>query len=112
MQKYTPPGIFPASQGVQMENQDEKKPPVGGVVLRVDAAQMEADLALLAEAAHLSGEVRQRLIDLGDLAAQVRCVNLDGALATPTGEVWVRLEFADGLAQLVAAVRAGDFNHL
>ena len=95
-----------------MEKQSEKIPPVGGVVLRVDAAQMEADLALLAQAADLSGEVRQRLVNLGDLAAQVRCVNLDSALAAPAGEVWVRLEFADGLSQLVAAVRAGDFNRL
>lgn len=32
MQKFIPPGMFPASQGVDVSSQDEKKPPVGGVV--------------------------------------------------------------------------------
>jgi hypothetical protein len=95
-----------------MSVQDEKKPPVGGLVIRLDASQIEADLVLLAEAAELSSEVRQRALDLGDLPAQIRCVNVHNAAAFPASELWIRLEFADGLAQLVAAVRAGDFNRL
>lgn len=95
-----------------MANQDEKKPPVGGVAVVVDTVELQADLGLLAQAAELSGEVRQLLLDAGDLAAQVRCVNINPAFAASAGELRVRLEFSDGLAQLVAAVRAGDFNGL
>lgn len=93
-------------------HEDEKKPPVGGVVIRGDAGQLLADLLLLAEAAEASGQVRQRLLDAGDLEAQVRCVNGGDSCAVPAGEVRVRFEFSDGLSHLVGAVRAGEFNGL
>jgi hypothetical protein len=82
--------------------------------LRVDSAQMEVDLSLLSRAAERFPLVRLRMLDAGDLAAHVRCVCLDKSFAAAVdgGEVWVRLELSNSLAELVAAVRAGGFDGL
>ncbi len=85
---------------------------MAAIQIRLDTDQLTADLALLAQAAELSGEVRQLLLDTGDLAAQVRCVHIEGPLAGAAGQAAFRLELADRLAQLVAAVRAGDVDGL
>lgn len=82
------------------------------LVLVADTQQLQADLALLAQAAELSSEVRQRLLDLGDLSSQVRCVDVHSSVAPLAGELRVRLELGDGLAELLAAVRAGYFDAL
>lgn len=73
-----------------------------------DTANLRADLALLAEFAERSLQVRQRLLDLGDLGAHLRCVHLEPGAALGAGQFGVRLELANGLAELVAAIRAGD----
>lgn len=78
--------------------------------LHIDTSQAMADLQLLAEVAECSSQLRQRLLDLGNLGAHLVCVDADGALALGANEFRVRLEFANGLAELVSAVRAGQFD--
>lgn len=78
--------------------------------LRVDSAQLMADVALLAHAVERSPQFGQLLLDRGDLAAQVRCVQIDLPAASGANECWARLGFSDAVAQLVLAVRAGDFD--
>lgn len=84
------------------------------IKLMADASQAENDLQLLARAAELSQGVRDRLLgifpDAVDLAAHIRGVNVDPPAAGAADEVWVRLELSDALSQLVAAVRAGEFD--
>lgn len=82
------------------------------VPVSCDTSGLLADIALLAEFAQRSLQVRQRLIDLGDLGAHLRCVHLERGAALGAGQVGVRVELADGLADLVAAIRAGDGNGL
>lgn len=82
------------------------------VPLSCDTSGLRADLALLAQAAERSLEVRQRLLDLGDLSAHIRCVDLKPHLALAACQVRIRLEFSDRVAALVAALRAGDGNGL
>ena len=76
----------------------------------LDADQLCADLALLAKAAERSERLFERVLDLGDLAAQFRCVQVESGLAVPAGELRFVLECTDGLAALLSAVRAGDFD--
>ena len=82
----------------------------------VDAEQAHQDLALLAGSAQLSQGVAQRLVSLFpealNLDAHLACVNLDTPATARAGELRVRLQLANGLAQLVAAIRAGEFNDL
>ena len=81
------------------------------VALRLENAdQVSADFELLAQAAERSERLRQALLDLGDLAAQVRCVQGEPIPAAGAHQVLLRLELADGLAGLVRAVRAGEFD--
>lgn len=78
--------------------------------LSLDTKRFESDLSLIAEAAERSAELRELLLDLGDLSAHVRCVQVEAGVAVPAGEVVLRLECADGLAALLSAVRAGEFD--
>ena len=80
--------------------------------IHCDTSAALADLALLAEFAQRSLQVRQRLLDLGDLAAHLRCVHLEPGAALGAGQLRVRFELANGLAELVSAIRAGDGNGL
>ena len=80
------------------------------ITLRCDTRQITADLVLLAEFAQRSPEVHQRLLGLGDFCAHMRCVDADSAFAPGAGQLGIRLEFANGLADLVSAVRAGQFD--
>ena len=80
--------------------------------LSLDVDQAIADLNLLSQAAERSLELRQRLLELGDLGAHLRCVDLDLAAAEPATQHRIRLELSDRLAELVSAVRAGDFDAL
>lgn len=57
------------------------------VPVSCDTSGLLADLALLAEFAQRSLQVRQRLIDLGDLAAHLRCVHLEQGAALGAGQV-------------------------
>lgn len=80
------------------------------VALRVDVDQIERDIALLAEAAQRLPKLAQALVHALDSGAELVRADLDGAFALGTGELRVRLQPADALAELVAAVRAGEFD--
>ena len=80
------------------------------ISIRVDTARVLADLALLSEAAQRSLQLRQRLLDLGELASHLVCVDVDHAFALGASELGIRLEFSNGLAALVSAARAGQFD--
>jgi len=80
--------------------------------LKIDASQVLADMALLTEAAKGSLQLRQRLLDFGDLASHLVCLDVDAGTAAPAGQLWVRLQFSDALLELVAVVRAGQFDGL
>ena len=82
------------------------------IAIRCDAASVQSDLALLTQAAKGSLQLRQRLLDLGNLGSHLRCVDADPALALDACEFGIRFEFSDALAQLVSAVRAGQFDGL
>lgn len=76
------------------------------------ATSMLADLALLERAADLSLQVRQRLLDLFGGGLELLRIHVESGGAVPAGELRTRLELADSLAQLAAAVRAGDVDGL
>lgn len=80
--------------------------------ISVDVDQLKADIALLAQAAQRSLQVRQRLVDLGNLGPELVRFDVDDASATPAGELRIRLYLANALFELVAAVRAGQFDDL
>ena len=134
--------------------------PMATLTIHCDTAGLQADLALLAEVAQRSLQVRQRILDLGDLSAHIRCVHIQPVAApvawgtlsvqqrttlAPLATEWLRLppavqhkwieianrlpsmpaapvaafgaaqlgvrfELANGLAELVAATRAGVLN--
>lgn len=75
-----------------------------------NADQVAADLAVLSESAKASAQLRQRLLDLGDLSAHIRCVYLKDLPAVSAGDFVCDLEFSDALAGVLSAVRAGEFN--
>lgn len=75
-----------------------------------DAAPLLADLDLLAQAAERSAQVCQRLLDLLDGGADLVCIRDEVLTAGPAGELRIEFEFADGLRDLLAAVRAGEFD--
>lgn len=77
----------------------------------VGVGELLRDLSALAQAAELFPQVRQAIVDLGDLATHVRCVHVDD-LAASADQLRVQLELSDALAQLVAAARAGDVDGL
>lgn len=80
------------------------------MTLRADGDAVLADLALLERAADLSLQVRQRLVDLfrGDL--QLLRVDNERGAAAPAGELRICFQLCDPLLELVAAIRAGDFD--
>lgn len=82
------------------------------VTLAVDAQQAIADLELLAQAAQRSLQVRQRLLDFLELSGESGCIHCEWDRARAADDCRVRFYLADPLAELVAAVRAGDFDVL
>lgn len=78
--------------------------------LSCDSTQAEADLNLLEGASRCSKRVAQALFDIGDLGGQVRLVQLDAGVAAGASHVVFRLELAPRLANLVSAIRAGEFD--
>ena len=78
--------------------------------VRLDTRKIQDDISLLSKAAQASLQVRQRFLDLGDLGSHLVCVDADRAFSPWAGELGIRLEFANGLADLVSAVRAGQFD--
>jgi len=84
--------------------------PDATLTVRCDTRQLLADIELLAEFSERSLEVQKRLLDLGDFCAHMRCVDADPAFAPGAGQLGIRLEFSNGLADLVSAVRAGQFD--
>lgn len=84
--------------------------PHATIALRIDTSQVQADLQLLSEAAQRSLELRQRLLGLGDLGAHLVCVDADRSFALGADQLGIRLELSNGLAELVSAMRAGQFD--
>lgn len=84
--------------------------PVCTISLRLDATQCLADLQLLADTAKRSKQLCRRLIDFGDIRSEFACVQAEPSFAAGAGELWVRLQFSNRLAELVSAVRAGHFD--
>lgn len=82
------------------------------LTLHCDAKQVLLDLALLAEFAKRSDQVRVRLLDFGDLSAHICCVDADPGFAAAANELGVCFQLSDPLLELVAAVRAGKFDGL
>jgi hypothetical protein len=88
------------------------------VCLMFDGSEVAAAFDLFAQAAERSPELVVRLVDLGvrdavfsgDLGACLRSVQLEPDPAAPANEVRFRLELSDGVAALLAAVRAGEFD--
>lgn len=80
------------------------------ITLRCDTRQISEDFALLSDLAKRSEQVRTRLLDLGDPSSHIRCVDADPAFAPGAGQHGIRFEFANGFADLVSAVRAGQFD--
>ena len=67
-------------------------------------------LQLLAQAAQRSLELRNRLLGLVDLFEEFRFVEVEGLPAAAADGPVLRLELGQRLADLVAAVRAGQFD--
>lgn len=78
------------------------------IAIGLDVSGVEADLALLAQAADASGEVRQRLLGLLDAGVQLMRIDAEALAAPGARELTYRAQLSDGLADLVAAVRAGN----
>lgn len=79
--------------------------------LRVrNADQVQGDLALLSQAAQASAQLRQLLLNLGDLSKQLRFVQCKDLPAVSAVQANYDLEFSDALAGVLSAVRAGNFN--
>lgn len=75
--------------------------------LHASVETLPADLALLAEAAQRSPQVRQRLFDLLDSGAQLVRVHTEDLPASAAGDLRIRFELSDGVRALLPAVRAG-----
>ena len=84
--------------------------PTMTLALSCDTAQASADLSLLEGASRCSQRVRQALFDLGDLGSQIRLVQLDVGVAASANHMAYSLELASGLANVLAAIRAGEFD--
>lgn len=91
--------------------------------IRADASPVLDDLALLAWAVELSPMFRQRLVELlpvggqgqvdpGQLGSELVRINQDIPFAAAAGELRIRLESGNALAELARAVRAGEFDDL
>ena len=70
------------------------------------------DLALLSEAAHGSLKVRECLFDALNTDTQLVRVHGEVFPAGVAGECRIRFELADGLRDLVSAIRAGEADFL
>lgn len=77
-------------------------------ILADDRASPELDL--LADAAERSPEVRQALVDLLEHGGELIRLDWDDSQAVGAGQLRVRVQLADGLAELARAVRAGEFD--
>jgi hypothetical protein len=82
------------------------------VRLHFDTAQAVQDLQLLSQAAQRSLQLRCRLFDFVDVAQELRFVHVEDHTAATRDALVMRLELSQGLADLVAAVRAGEFDAL
>ena len=79
--------------------------------LTADASSLIDALASIEKFAQVSFEVRDRFLSLGDSCAQTRCIDMGNGSAGAF-EVRVILEPSNGLADLLSACLAGDFNGL
>ena len=86
----------------------------GAFVLRISlaAGSLVADLRLLAQAAKRSLEVRERLLHFVDLGTELVRVHPEAVPAAGALQCGVHLDLCDGLRELAAAIRAGQFDGL
>lgn len=80
------------------------------LTVTLDASAVLADLALLERAADLSLQVRNRLVHLDGGGLQLVRIDTELLPTVPAGQVRARLQLCDPLLELVAAIRAGDFD--
>ena len=82
------------------------------LILSLDGSSATAWLAFLSEAAKVSPEFGDRLIDLLESGQELFSLNGDGAIACAARELLVRFNPSDALAILMATFGAGDSNFL
>jgi len=80
------------------------------ISLDLDAEAALKAFALLEGAACCSERVRNALAGLGILGLQTRLVQVESVAAGAAVQVLHRLELSPGLLNLVAAIRAGNFD--
>ena len=78
--------------------------------IHVDADEAVQALELLSKAAERSLELRNRLLGLVELFEEFRFVEVEGLPAAASDGPVLRLELGQRLADLLAAVRAGQFD--
>lgn len=71
------------------------------LVIKCDVSALKRDLALMAQAGEGSLEFRDRVLRILDSGEQLVCIHGDPARAQRADEIWVRLELADKLRDLV-----------
>lgn len=74
------------------------------------AQAVKSELDFLAQACDRLPEVLDRAVHLSQSGVEVLRVDGNGATAPRTGECGLRLELSQQFAELVAAVRAGEFD--
>ena len=74
------------------------------------AHAVDSELDFLAKACERLPEVLHRAVGLLESGVEVLRVDRYGATAPRTGECRLRLELSQQFAELVAAVRAGEFD--
>lgn len=81
------------------------------VTLKAETTQFEVLMAEFADRlAHAPEGVFEKLVCLRDVPGQLCRIDNDGAAASRTGELVVRLQPTDLFLELLQAMRAGDFN--
>lgn len=87
------------------------------LAMRVDVGSTPELLSALSDAAERFSQFRDGVIDLLEAGEQLFLLHADGAAATTTGEIVVRLDPSDGLLGLVSTFRTRQpqcllFEHL
>lgn len=67
---------------------------------------------LLKELTEVPLEVVNLFIRRLDSLSEFICIDWDSCIALSTGECRIKLKFSDAFLELVAALRAGNFNHV
>jgi hypothetical protein len=82
------------------------------LTLTADTEQLTQDLQLLAESSERFPQIGQRLLDFLELFGEGGCVHAERVSTAIADQGRIRFYLADPLAELVAAIRAGEFDAL